>query len=147
MPAGSGQPKSLPISLAQNLPHGLARQGGGSPPFQLSGLLADGDQGTDYDGVLAISGGIAPYSNPQVVAGSLPSGFALVIVGSLLHVTAAAPIPFSGVASFSLTVDDTASNTTPPYPVTFTIAEVEFLTTEDGDFIMTEDGDFIRTET
>ncbi len=147
MSNGSGQAKSLPISLAQNLPHGLARQGGGSPPFQLSGSLPDGDQGTDYTGALGISGGIPPYSNPQVVAGTLPPEFSLLIIGNQLFVSAIAPITFSGLISISLTVDDAASATTPPYPVTFTINVVGFIVTEGGDFILTEDGSYLRTET
>lgn len=147
MSAGSGLVKSLPISLPINLPHGLARQGGGSPPFQISGLLPDGDQGTNYIGVLSISGGVPPYSNPQVVAGTLPGEFSLSIVGNQLIVTATAPITFSGLVSVSFTVDDSASQTTPPYAVTFTIHEVGFITTEDDIPITTEDGDFLVTET
>lgn len=147
MSAGSGLIKSLPISLPINLPHGLARQGGGSPPFQLSGSLPDGNQGDDYNGALGISGGIPPYSNPQVVAGTLPGEFTLTIIGNQLFITAIAPITFFGTISISLTVDDASSATTPPYPVTFTIIEVGFITTEDGDFITTEDGKFLITET
>lgn len=147
MSAGSGLVKSLPISLPINLPHGLARQGGGSPPFQLSGALQDGDQGNDYLGALSISGGIPPYSNPQVVAGTLPGEFTLFIVDNQLFVSATAPITFSGLISISLTVDDSASATTPPYPVTFTINEVGFISTEDGIPITAETGEYLITET
>lgn len=144
--SGTGQVQSLPISLAKSLPKGLARQGGGTPPFTLSGSLPNGTQADNYLGVLSISGGVAPYSNPQVVAGSLPADFTLTIVGNQLHVTATAPLAFSGVVSCSLTVQDAALHTTPPLPVTFTIASANFIMTEDGKYLTTEDGKFLVTE-
>ena len=144
----TGLVKSLPKSLPINLPHGLAKQGGVKPTvFELSGSLPDGNQGTDYVGSLAIIGGTAPYLNPQVVAGTLPADFSLHIAGGILEVLATAPIAFSGTVHCSLTVDDSASHTTPAYPVTFTITTSNFIVTEDGKLITTEDGKFLVTET
>lgn len=140
-----GLVKSLPISLPQSSAVGSGG-GGGTPPFQLSGTLPDGDQGTNYDGVLGISGGVAPYNTPAVASGTLPADFSLSIVGNVLHVIATAPIAFSGVVSCSLTVKDSAAHTTAAYPVTFTIGVTKFLATEAGDLITTESGDFLITE-
>jgi len=141
-----GLVKSLPISLPQSSAVGSGG-GGGTPPFQLSGTLPDGDQGTNYNGVLGISGGVAPYNTPAVAAGSLPGEFSLSIVGNTLVVTATAPITFSGLVSVSLTVKDSAAHTTPAYPVTFTINVTNFIATEGGDILTTEGGDFLITET
>lgn len=142
----TGLVKNLPKSLPFNLPHGLAKQGGGVPGLTLSGTLPDGNQGTDYDGVLSISGGLPPYSTPQVVAGVLPGDFSLLIVGNILHVKATAPITFSGTVSCSLTVKDAASMTSNILPVTFVITASGFIMTEDNKFITTEDNKFLVTE-
>lgn len=142
----SGLVKSLPRSSVFSLPHGLAKQGGITPGFTLSGVLPDGDQANDYSGTLNISGGTPPYSNPQVIAGTLPGEFTLTIIGNILHVTATAPITFSGLVSVTLQVDDaTAQHASEP--VTFTINVANFILTEDGDPILTEDGKFLLTET
>ena len=141
-----GLVKSLPISLPQSSAVGSGGGGGGMPPFQLSGTLPDGDQGTNYDGVLGISGGVAPYNTPAVASGTLPADFSLSIVGNVLHVIAIAPIAFSGVVSCSLTVKDSAAHTTASYPVTFTINVANFIATEAGDILTTESGDFLITD-
>lgn len=141
----TGIVKSLPISLPRSLPHGLAKQGGVVPGFTLSGSLPDGDQATDYLGILNISGGVPPYSNPTVIAGTLPAEFTLTIVGSQLRVTATAPITFSGDVSCTLDVEDSTSQHA-SLPVTFTIAVSTFILTEAGDPILTEDGKFLVTE-
>lgn len=142
----TGIVKSLPISLPRSLPHGLAKQGGVLPGFTLSGTLPNGDQATDYSGVLNISGGTPPYSNPTVIAGTLPADFSLSIVGSHLLVTATAPIAFSGVVSVTLDVEDSMGQHAHE-AVTFTIAVSTFILTEAGDPILTEDGKFLLAET
>lgn len=140
-----GLVKSLPISLPQSSAVGSGG-GGGAPPFQLSGTLPDGDQGTNYSASLGISGGVAPYNTPAVVAGVLPGDFSLSIVGNSLVVSATAPIVFSGLVSVSFTVKDSAAHTSAPYPVTFTINAAQFIATEAGDIITTEGGDFLIIE-
>lgn len=140
-----GLVKSLPF----NLPHSVVRGavgGGTSPPFSLSGTLPNGDQGTNYLGVLNISGGIGPFSNPVVIAGSLPGEFSLSIVGTQLQVTATAPISFSGTVTCTLQVQD-APHVLASNPVTFTITVVHMITTQSGVPITTQDGRFIATET
>lgn len=141
-----GLVKSLPISLPHSIVRGDTGGGGTGPAFTLSGTLPNGDQGTDYLGVLNISGGIAPYSSPTVISGSLPGEFSLAVVGSQLQVTATAPITFSGTVTCTLQVQDTP-HATASLPVTFTITVVHMLQTEGGVPITTEDGKFIATET
>lgn len=142
----TGIVKSLPISLPRSLPHGLAKQGGIVPGFTLSGTLPNGDQATDYSGVLNISGGTPAYSNPTVIAGILPAEFTLTIIGSHLFVTATAPITFSGTITATLDVEDSTSQHA-SLPVTFTINVSTFILTEAGDPILTEDGKFLLAET
>ena len=141
----TGLVSSLPRSVVFSLPHGLAKQGGSGPPFSLTGTLPNGNQGTDYLGILNISGGVSPYSNPSVIAGSLPADFSLMIMGNQLRVVATAPIAFFGNVSVTLDVEDSTSMHA-SLPVTFSIEEVNFLITEGGDYIVTEDGRYIITE-
>jgi hypothetical protein len=45
----------------------------------LTGTYSEGVIGTSYDSSLLIAGGNGVYSDPEVVAGSLPPGLSLVI--------------------------------------------------------------------
>lgn len=141
-----GLVKSLPFSLPRNLVYGST--GGGSPPsgFTLSGSLPNGDQATDYIGVLNISGGVPPYLNPTAAVGVLPADFSLNIIGTQLFVTATAPIAFSGLVDVTYDVEDSAAAHAQDH-APFTIAEVGFLQAETGDNLLTEDNKFILTET
>jgi hypothetical protein len=47
-------------------------------PLSLAGTLADGEVGALYSSPLMILGGAPPYSNRQVIAGSLPPGLSIV---------------------------------------------------------------------
>lgn len=138
--------KSLPISLPQSVVRGDTGGGGTGPSFTLSGTLPNGDQGTDYLGVLNIAGGTVPYSSPIVISGTLPGEFSLAISGSHLQVTATAPISFSGTVTCTLQVSDALGGHA-SLPVTFTITVVHMIATEAGVPITTEDGKFIATET
>lgn len=142
----TGLVKSLPISLPISLPHGLAKQGGIVPGFTLSGNLPDGDQATDYVGVLNISGGVPPYINPTAAVGVLPAEFTLTIIGAQLFVTATAPITFSGLVDVTYDAEDSAAAHAQDH-APFTIHVSTFILTEAGDPILTEDGKFLLAET
>lgn len=47
------------------------------PPLQLLGTFANGTVGVAYSSALDIVGGVPPYSNRQIVSGSLPPGLSI----------------------------------------------------------------------
>ncbi len=89
----------------------------------LGGPLPDTCNDVDYSQDISISGGTAPYSNAQVVAGDSPDGMTLTIDGTTLT------IAFSDAAaanySFWVTVDDANGLASLPFNVAFIVHDFE----------------------
>jgi len=81
--------------------------------------LPGGTVGTAYSQTLAATGGISPYQNWTVVSGSLPTGLTLNAATGVIGgtPTSATGSPFS----FSVTVQDSASNTSTPQSLSIAI--------------------------
>jgi Rieske Fe-S protein len=79
--------------------------------------LPNGTVGVAYGQTLAASGGAPPYSNWTVVSGALPGGLTLTAASGAIGGTPTA----SGAFPFSVTVKDSAGNTSPAQSLTITI--------------------------
>ncbi len=80
--------------------------------------LPNGAVGTAYSQTLGATGGTAPYSNWTVSSGTLPAGLSLAASTGVISGTPTT----SGTSSFSVTVKDSAGNTSPAQPLSITIS-------------------------
>jgi hypothetical protein len=87
--------------------------------------LPNGTLGVAYGQTLAASGGVPPYSNWTVASGALPSGLTLTAGSGVIGGTPTA----SGAFSFSVTVKDSAGNTSPAQSLSITIGAGVTITT------------------
>ena len=88
-------------------------------------LLPNGAVNAAYSAPLAATGGVPPYSNWTVSSGSLPSGLTL---NSSTGVIGGTPTA-TGSPSFSVTVKDSAGNTSTPANLSITIVSGLTITT------------------
>jgi hypothetical protein len=102
------------------------------PAFTVTSTsLPNGTVGVAYGQTLAASGGAPPYSNWTVVSGALPGGLTLTAASGAISGTPTA----SGAFPFSVTVKDSAGNTSPAQSlsITITVQPVQGLTvTQNG---------------
>ena len=130
-------------SLVRSLVREWGTGGGTGGVLTLSGVLPNGVAGDDYLGVLNISGGVPPYSNPLIIGGVLDPDLILTIVGSQLQVSG---VPLNaGFEAAILQIQDSIA-TLASLPVSFTLSDVTFILTEDNRYIQTEDNRYLIAE-
>jgi len=97
-----------------------------TPPLLVTtSTLPAGTVNVGYSQTLNASGGTPPYSNWKVVSGSLPTGLSLSASSGTISGNPSA----AGTFGFSVTVDDSASATSPAKPLSITIEGVLTITT------------------
>jgi len=87
--------------------------------------LPGGEAGVAYSQTLAATGGTPPYGSWTVASGALPGGLTLSASNGVISGTPTT----AGTASFSVTVKDSAGETSPAHPLSIAIVEVTTTTT------------------
>jgi hypothetical protein len=85
--------------------------------------LLVGTIGVPYSTTLTASGGVPPYSNWTVATGSLPSGLTLNPATGAITGKPAVYYSYTYTSTFSVTVEDSADNTSPEQSLSVSVAE------------------------